>query len=239
MLNDMSEFEHFVKYEAVNINLTSPAIEKGYWGRDLLETVTIGDDNPDQIFHAVGMALSQWETLENEMFNLYLIFCESDNPATINALRRAFGTIESSDGRRKALAEAASVYFGDHNYPNGIAKPYRLLFESHKKASDRRNEIAHGVVYNVMINNEIKGNFLFPASYNSGRNSPYINSSIGESGGQFKTEMYRYTSSQIYTIARKFGELTAFTTKCFSAAGKIEGALKLELAQSVQKTIEV
>lgn len=233
-----NEFERFVKHEAPNIDLTSPAIEKGYWARDKLQAVTVGDDNLDIIYHAVGMALSQWETLENAIFNLYLIFCGSDNATTTTALRRAFGTIESSDGRRKALDEAARIYFGDHNYPHGAAKPYKLLFESHKNASSRRNEIAHGIAHGFTIDNKNKGNFLFPASYNSGRNATFLDSSFGESGGPFMTELYRYTSREIYLIAQKFGVLTAFTFNCLGAAGKVEGRLKIELAQLIQGTTE-
>ncbi|SEK35574.1 hypothetical protein SAMN04487787_101594 [Kosakonia sacchari] len=233
-----NEFERFMKFEAQNINLTSPAIEKGYWTRDKLKNVSVGDENQDIIFHAVGMALSQWETLENEMFRLYLVFCSSDNAITSTALRRAFGTIESSDGRRKALEEAARVYFGDHNYPCGIAKPYKLLFESHKKASERRNEIAHGVVRCFWINNENKGNFLLPASYNTGRNSTFMDSLNEDNGGPFMTEYYRYTSREIYAIAQKFAELNAFILNCVIAAGKVEGHLKIELAHLTQKTIE-
>ncbi|PWF53633.1 hypothetical protein BHT19_0023095 [[Kluyvera] intestini] len=238
MVFDMNEFQRFIEDEAPNIKLTSPALEKSYWSRDKLESVTIGDDNPDLIFHAVGLALTQWETLENAIFELYSIFCGCDNPLTTNALRRMLGAIESSDGRRKALEEAARIYFGDHNYPDGIAKPYKLLFASHKKASDRRNEIAHGIVHGFVIDNENKGNFLFPARYNSGRNTPYMDASFGENGGQFMTEMYRYTSREIYAIAQKFGVLTAFTFECMVAAGKIEGKLKIELAQLAQNNIE-
>lgn len=226
----MSEqLERFLKIEASTIDLTSPTTEKGYWGRAKLKDVTVGDDNRDRIFHAVGMALTQWETLENEMFRLYLIFCESNNSTTITALRRAFGTIESSDARRKALEEVARIYFGDDNYPDGKAKPFKLLFESHKKASDRRNEIAHGIANGFMIDNSFKGWFLFPAAYNSGCNSDSYNSSFGEDGGPFMTEHYRYTSREIYEFSQKFSVLTDFTVACLRAAGKVEGTLKIEL----------
>lgn len=231
-----NELERFIKDEAPSLNLTSPAIGKGYWQRDKLQTVTVGDDNQDIIYHAVGLALSQWERLENTIFQLYSIFCESNSSATYNALRRAFGTIESSDGRRKALEETARMYFGDHNYPDGAAKPYKLLFESHKNASSRRNEIAHGIVYEFVNDDETKGNFLFPASYNSGRNSAFMNGLNGGCGGPFMTEHYRYTSREIYMIARKFGVLANFAADCSVAAGKIGGVPKIELAHHIRGT---
>ena len=73
-----------------------------------------GDNAVDPIYHAVGFALSQWETAEVMLVDLFLTMCECENSNSYNPVRRAFGSFESSGGRRKALEEAAEVYFGQY-----------------------------------------------------------------------------------------------------------------------------
>lgn len=229
MDNNQEIFTRFMENEAKSMDLTSPAFEKGYWERPKLASVQEGDANVEAIFIAVGFALTQWETFENLLVELYLIYCGSDNPTAYNAIRRSFGTIESSDGRKKAIDEAAKVYFGDDLYPDGVAKPFKELLTAHGKAAQRRNEIAHGVAHGIGINSDQKGCFLFPAAYNSARNSTFM-TSIGLDGGPFMRELYRYTSREIIGIAQKFGMLTDIAIRCLAASGKIGGHHKVFLA---------
>ncbi|HBX7959986.1 TPA: hypothetical protein MIG85_15610 [Klebsiella pneumoniae] len=230
MVDDRQEIlTHFLETEAKSIDLSSPAFEKGFWERPKLAAIQQGDVSVEAIYLAVGFALTQWETLENILVEQYLIFCGSDNPITYNAIRRSFGTIESSDGRKKAIDEAAHVYFGDDLYPKGLAKPYKDLLTAHGKAAQRRNEIAHGVAHAITLNGDHKGCFLFPAAYNSARNFSFM-THIKLDEGPFLRENYRYTSREIFEIAHKFGALTDIALRCLAASGKIGAHHKILLA---------
>lgn len=233
MTDLQQQLENFLKEEANAINLSSPVLDKKYWARPSFSEVAVGDESVDTIYHAVGYALSQWETLENNIFNLYIIFCEVNNVTSIQAIRRSFGTFDSSSGRRKAIIEAAKVYFNEDVYQKGAAQPYREFFARHISASDLRNDIAHGVAYGFTVDSEEKGNFLFPTQYNTGRNNNSW-STVYDGSDAFSSEKYRYNSKTIYEIARKFGELTEFSFRLMTVAQKINGIPKIVLADMIK-----
>jgi hypothetical protein len=169
---------------------------KDYW--DAPEALPKGDVSPDQTYHAVGWALSGWETAEIILANIFLIMSECETQNSYNAVRRAFGSIESSAGRRKALEATAEIYFG-HAWTNQLVK------KTFGDASRRRDEIAHGVVIPIAINSEPMGSFLFPPEYNTQRTHAYMNNLIDPLA--FMRGKYRYTAPQIMEIGAKFSAL--------------------------------
>jgi hypothetical protein len=165
-----------------------------------------GDSTQDVIFHAVGLALTQWETAENALATLFLVVSESENANTIHALRRAFGSIESGAARRKALEAAAEVYFGSSWTNNAVRVPFRNLIDSFASGSHRRDEIAHGMAVPVTIDGKEMGAFLFPAEYNTQRTF----TSVGDMTIDplaFMRGKYRYTAANIHEFVTKFGQL--------------------------------
>lgn len=226
----------FITEEADSLkkNLASPLLDRNYWRKPELGDVLKGDDSADLIYHAIGYALTQWEVVENTLVQMYFVFCELESTASLNAIRRSFGTFESSAGRRLATIEAAKVYFGEDVFSTGAAKPFKKFFDAHQEATKRRNDIAHGTAYPIIINNESKGCFLFPSQYNTGRNSTFF-SSEGGVNTPYMTETYRYNSDVIYSFAKKFGELNSLAFNFLLAANKINGVPKIILADVVEK----
>ncbi len=170
-----------------------------YWDRP--EPRDQGDDGPDPIFLSVGRALSRWESVESVFARTFGLFVESDSSAAI----RAYGAITSSSGRREALREAAAV-FSDKRGNSFPQDDFGLLMKHYADASARRNEIAHGMVASFNIEDQSRGFFLVPATYNSRKNEAFTLTFVKEvkqSKDQFKVfgHNYRYTSADISHFA--------------------------------------
>jgi hypothetical protein len=82
-----------------------------FWRRPAPQPM--GDDDPKLVYQAVGEALSQWEQVDQRLADLFLAFtCEaSADDMTKRAIRRAYGSIISTAGRREAIRAAAEIYF--------------------------------------------------------------------------------------------------------------------------------
>jgi hypothetical protein len=100
-----------------------------------------GDDTPDVIFHAVGAALSTWERLESIVAELFDLLLASGN-------RAAFKVYQSSNtaNARLAMLNAALPLDGASVAAN--AKLEKFVAALNQFVA-RRNEIAHGQVYNL------------------------------------------------------------------------------------------
>ena len=81
-----------------------------YWKRPPNENQ--GDADTHKIYEAVGYALTSWELMEEMLADLYLAVVKSSK-ASNDPVRRAFGSIESNSGRRKAIDATAEAYFGE------------------------------------------------------------------------------------------------------------------------------
>ena len=93
-----------------------PAVDPEIWTQSYWkesDPKQMGDDEVEEIYVCVGAALTVWENLEANLAALFMMFvqCKAETN-TYKAVSRAYGSIESSAGRRKALAAAANVYFG-------------------------------------------------------------------------------------------------------------------------------
>lgn len=233
MTNIVEEMTKFVADMPKAWTADDPLFAGTYWERPEPSPADRGDSSVDPIFHAVGFALSQWETAESALADLFLILCECGSTSSHTAIRRAFGSIESSGGRRKALEEAAEVYFG-HYWADPSTKPFKKLISTFERASGRRNDIAHGRAHPLTVNSQPLGAFLFPAPYNTGRNSlfPAI-----DDGDPFSvmTGKYRYTSAHIIGIGNKFGELTMKIIEYMVGSLKLNGIPRQILAAQLRE----
>lgn len=233
MTNLVEEMTKFMADMPKAWTADDPLFVGTYWERPELSQADRGDASVDPIFHAVGLALSQWETAESALADLFLILCECDNASSHTAIRRAFGSIESSGGRRKALEEAAEVYLG-HYGADPSTKPFKKLISTFERASGRRNDIAHGRAHALAVDNQPLGAFLFPAPYNTGRNSlfPAVDNSDPFS---VTTGKYRYTSATVIGFANKFGELTMKIFEYMVGSVKLNGVPKQILAAQLRE----
>lgn len=181
----------------------APVLKSGYWEHKAFASAST--DTQDQVFHAVGAALSSWESAESALATLYVMLCDVENGSSA-AIARTFGSIPSSAGRRKIIKAAAEIYFGTHWQNHRIKKGLTDLLAAFTKASERRDEFAHGQAYSFSINGKSHGCFLFASQYISSRNLPFPPGSPEDPFSNLSST-YRYTATEILDFARKFNEL--------------------------------
>lgn len=131
-----------------------------YWKRPLSKDK--GDDNADAVYLSVGKALSAWEQIDTMLAKMFGLFVESDSQAA----ERAYGAIASNSGRMEALRQATGI-FASKQREKFHLPDFNLIIKHVCDASGRRNEIAHGIVTSIKIDNNECGFFLTPAPYNS------------------------------------------------------------------------
>jgi hypothetical protein len=164
-----------------------------------------GSNTQAEVFHAVGAALSAWESTESVLATLYVILCDGES-GPFKALARTFGSITSSGSRRDAIKAAAEIYFGQYWAMPTVKKRLIRMLDSIGEASRRRDEIAHGQAYGITIDNKSYGYFLFASEYISSRNHafPQFNPVDPLS---YSTAKYRYSAAEILAFERKFNAL--------------------------------
>src|SRR5947208_13024631 len=124
-----------------------PIFTEQFWKRP--DPQPKGADSADSLYEAVGRALSQWEGVDQELANLFIEFtCEpATGEMTKHAIRRAYGSIISTAGRREAIRVAAEVYFPTWIRENETEKASLTdILNAAGWAAKLRDDIAHGVV---------------------------------------------------------------------------------------------
>ena len=114
-----------------------------------------GEVSTATIHQAVGRALSTWQHAESAWAKAFQLFCEARSLAAV----RAFGTIESVASKNYALRYAALEFFVGRDASDAMQT--KALLAIHSKASEFRNQIAHGMA----VQPHAHGYFLCPASY--------------------------------------------------------------------------
>lgn len=151
---------------------------------------SIGNEPPDEIYLAVGRALSAWCEAEEAIAYLFSTVVEA---GIIDApVNRAYSSISGVRDRIRMVREAADAWFMFLGSCPRSDNPFKILTAC-EKWSERRNEIAHGGVDRDL---ELVSNqwFLYPGYFTTKR--PF------RTGADF-----RYTASQIDKIAEGFGSL--------------------------------
>jgi len=199
---------------------------KTFWDRPPIADE--GDKEQRTIYEAVGEALSNWEEVDQELADLFLIFtCEAgtrDGPGRLvrNAVRRAYGSIISNVGRRLAIEAAAEVYFVPWWGNKAVSAPLIKLLEAVGWASKRRDDIAHGIVdrpstmevydaYGVLQTSQQHGSFLMPPEYKTDRTYAYPKNLDHPAG--MRRARYAYNSAQIRDFTWRFQALKSAIQK--------------------------
>jgi hypothetical protein len=174
-----------------------------------------GERSPHPLYEAVGLALSKWNSFEEEMSG---IFCAMvADRAHFFPARRAFGAIRTFEGRSDMLRLVAEIYFTAYERPEisrlapvtDLRAELKNLIKEWKDYNSRRNEIAHGVVKSFpnyetkfnknppLVTNEFV-HFLYwwgPAHFDSSKTSP-----LG-------VPTFAYNSADLKHYAEKFNNL--------------------------------
>ena len=163
-----------------------------------------GDPDARPVYEAVGFALSTWEMLENNFSFLFTLFVDADS----HAARRAYGALASNTARTDALRGAAEVFFSEWAPARPEQELFARLMEHFSRASEKRNEIAHGIVMNVME----MGHFLIPPDYNSSKMSAFLDDEEYKKDTIARLRaQYRYSRNDINEMSRRFGKLADAT----------------------------
>ena len=202
-----------------------PIFTEQFWKRPAPQSK--GDDDPKLLYRAIGEALSQWEHVDQRLADLFLAFTSerSSDDAVKRAIRRAYGSIISTAGRREAIRVAAEIHcvpltiwhgamlLSSPDLPDAKEIEGKLLdiLNAAQWASKLRDDIAHGLVMegiervtrrdDKIIKEEEFGSFLMPPEYNTGRTLPHHDSSPEEKhlAASFRAR-YCYKSTDINVI---------------------------------------
>lgn len=200
-----------------------------YWERP--DPPPKGDAEARTLYQAVGEALSQWEMVDQGLADLFLVFtCEpSTGEITRHAVRRAYGSIISTAGRREAIRVAADVYFGAPDKKAlEIQRGLNDVLKAAELAAKLRDDIAHGIGIvdlevvtsrnGKVVKEEQFGSFLMPPEYNTGRTHTHIIDHEHPSSAY--RARYCYNSSDIERIKLKFWELKSIITRYVEVMGE-------------------
>lgn len=136
---------------------------------DVPKPEPVGTPNADQLYNAIGRALSAWEPVEAACARIFAYLVSAPMEwHEISPAMRAFGTVISFPGRKEMIEAAAKAYFHLNqpiaHYEDHISD---ALAEANNFAA-RRNEIAHGAVREVIDHNTKRsiGFYLVPSLFN-------------------------------------------------------------------------
>ena len=204
--------------------------EDFFWARPLKSKAGLPD--PKIIYLGVGHALSNWEHVETSMSMLFSVFVDSFSTAS----SRAYGSIFGSRGKADAIEEAGKVFFAvrrslaDQKNREFIAQVdlfrsyFEVLLQNYRKASSRRNDIAHGMAYDLSehLDSKQRAWFLISPMYQAShrgdiwvaddaklRRSKHMGIGAAEARRYFismvrKNSEYIYGVKEIQTYAGKF-----------------------------------
>jgi hypothetical protein len=188
-----------------------------------------GDVSSSELWLAVGVALSTWELFEFMMAELFKVLVESESPAA----SRVYGRITAIQGRKQALEYAAEIFFSRQKLKDQ-QRTFKLFLNNYDRASQVRNNIAHGIV--MMVGSQSKeakfGFYLLAPAYNSNRR--FVLAEATDDSGipepipfakrDFDESRYCYTSEQIGMFAAHLapliGEVLPFVLRLKEAPPK-------------------
>jgi hypothetical protein len=189
----------------------------------------------DKLIHiAVGHALSNWEHVEAAASMLFSHFIDSNSIAA----QRAYGTINGARARQAALREASDTFFllrrNAYKKNRKIYEEVKIaekcasvLIHNYGLASGRRNDIAHGIAWELSFKEQKEQSwFLVAPNYQSSRNVNWIEDdfrlrsakglSLSDAKARFdynkiyyKNSDYIFGTKEIKVFAGKFAYLYA------------------------------
>jgi hypothetical protein len=150
-----------------------------------------GDPSPWETYKMVGRSLTEWEQVEYTLSRLYSILV--DKPDDRDAMRE-YGTPTIFRERSVQLESKANTFFVPH--PNqDLEGRLQCLLRRIRGYADRRNEVAHGVVSEILYSDNSLPSYgyaLIPA--------PYQNKKLDDT----HLPMYAYTSKELQRFTDAF-----------------------------------
>jgi hypothetical protein len=183
---------------------------EAYWRRHEPEPTDRGSQSGENIFNSVGYALSEWEVMEEAFADLFMVMTEIVSAGSYVTVRRVYGEVEQSAGRRTALRTAGEIFFVRH--ANLERTQLGRLLTAFERAASRRDDIAHGKALSFTVNGTDMGYFLVPAGYNLRRNAAFTGLSgtnLEDDPLWFMPGRYRYAESAILAYADKNSRISA------------------------------
>ena len=196
-----------------------------------------GNENADAIYWSVGKSLSTWEANEVTLAKMFGLFVESESQAA----EWAYGIFSGNSGKKDALKYAAEIFSSRRNEKFSM-HDFNLLLSHYQGGVARRNEIAHGIVQLIKIDNEERGYFLTPPLYNSRKgvaHTPSFWEKVRDQSSQDPFAVfghcYRYTSQDIEHFTNLFAELQRQAASFFIEQLMIVGKEKFNRIPDSQK----
>lgn len=154
-----------------------------------------GDPKPDQIYYAVGLALTTWELLEREQARLFSVLVNDRS----GAAERAYGVVMPTRLKKEMIIQAAKTGL----QPSEM-KEVSEAVQATEGWSDLRNDIAHGVATLHETDEAPLHYYLMPPSYAS-KKVDFLSEKLDREGSQIHDAYaYAYTAAQILDIAIGF-----------------------------------
>ncbi|KAF0128503.1 MAG: hypothetical protein FD152_2312, partial [Xanthobacteraceae bacterium] len=117
-----------------------------------------GTEVMDDVFRAVGAALTQWEFVETAFAELFGTLLGAPG----GSAARAYGVVTTSGARRDMISQAAQ---GEFPHDEVLLAQIKDVLSIAEVGSQRRNEIAHGAVMRLTDRGEDRGCYLIPPTY--------------------------------------------------------------------------
>lgn len=161
-----------------------------------------GDTDESKLYAAVGRSLSAWERYESR---LAFLFAQFTGASIINPAIRAYCAIRTFEGRKEMLKAASKQYF----YGFGIGEDHQLVINLKDvlrhadKFSQRRNDIAHGVVDSYIVNGASAGS----AVHVVGEYALFPTYGSAQSRDEAGIPEYCYTSAELDYFSDQFQTL--------------------------------
>jgi hypothetical protein len=127
-----------------------------------------GDPSPWETYKMVGRSLTEWEQIEYTLSRIYSILVEK--PDDMSAIRE-YGTLSIFRDRSCQLESKANTFFISRQNQELEAR-LQYLLKRIRGYADRRNEVAHGVVSEILYSDNSLPSYgyaLIPAPYQNKR----------------------------------------------------------------------
>jgi hypothetical protein len=161
-----------------------------------------GENSENDVYVAVGKALSHWELLEQAIAGLFTLVTVGSYYAPSAPTLRAYSSVTSSGNRIQMVRAALEGWLRDWKDCPLREKSLGILKECSGWAG-RRNDIAHGLVDRFADEFE-KGWFLLPGSYSKkGRNE------VGKIDYRYNAEIIHNFSDRFLELHNRLNEITS------------------------------
>lgn len=154
-----------------------------FWDRPVLDRH--GDIDVDDIYVAVGRALSEWSMVEIALGRLYALL----DGAAPQVAWRTYAAERDPRTRHALLAQTADIYFADRTTDDDAT--CRKVIEAAGHAAQRRDDVVHGIAV-LFRPGALDGSYLVPTGFTAG------DSNVPD---------YAYTAAQLTTLRSQFGRL--------------------------------